>query len=130
MSKIEGPRIGPTGPDPVLYEDVAQLSGLKAALDPKQGGADSTAEAGAPKPLRELLWGRPIDPANLVSSPPLAAGTTSRPTGKELVQSLRSALERHTSSNSEAEGRLLATVKNLTDAQEGILMRLAKLTKA
>ncbi|MFN8548555.1 MAG: hypothetical protein U0527_11500 [Candidatus Eisenbacteria bacterium] len=130
MSKIEGPRVGPTGPDPVLYEDVAQLSGLKAALDPKQTGADTAMEAGASKPLRELLWGRPVDPANLVSSPPLAAGTTSRPTGKELAQTLRGTLERHTSSKSEAEGRLLATLKNMTDAQDGVLMRLAKLTKA
>ena len=126
MSKIEGPRVGPVGADPVLYEDVAQLTNLKAALDPKA----EAAEASAPRPLRDLLWGKAADASTLVSPPPTPTSMNGKPEGKELVLSLRGALERHRAPESEAEGRLLSTLKGLVDAQEGILMRLAKLTKA
>lgn len=126
MSRIEGPRVNPVGADPVLYEDVAQLTGLKAALDPKAEASD----ASAPRPLRDLLWGKPADSSTLVSPPPTPAAMNGRPSGKELVASLRGAIERHRSPATEGESKMLSTLKGLADAQEGVLMRLAKLTKA
>ncbi|MBK8229769.1 MAG: hypothetical protein IT349_21545 [Candidatus Eisenbacteria bacterium] len=129
MSRIDGPKVGPSGQDPVLYQDVEQVAGLKAALDAKTPGAEPPVSTG-PRLLRELLWGRPLDPGLLVSPPPLPESMTNRPSGKDLVSLLRGAVETAEVPTSEAERRMVSTLKGLVDAQEGVLLRLSKLTKA
>lgn len=129
MSRIDGPKVGPAGHDPVLYQDVEQVAGLKAALDARPQGAEPSTAAGT-RPLRELLWGRPLDPGLLVSPPPLPDSMTARPSGKELVTLLRGAVEQADAPTSEAERRMVSTLKGLVDAQEGVLLRLSKMTKA
>jgi hypothetical protein len=127
MTKIDGGRVGPVGPDPVLYEDVQALEHLKSALDPKAAPSEAREPSRA---LRDLLFARPADAGGLVSTPPLPEGMAARPTGRECVALLKRAAERDPRSGEPAETRLRSTLKGLLDAQDGILARLAKLTKA
>jgi len=137
MSRVDNsglPPTRPSAPETPLYQDAAELQGLKSDLDRRVGSAQG-GERGASPAARVRYWGRPPVGDGPVSSPPLAEGMATRPDGRELQQLLRRALHAHRATDRDVppgvgETKMLATMQRLIDAQDRVAMRLAKLTKA
>lgn len=131
MSRIENRPVSGAGAQPVLYQDVAQLQALKTALDRKPAAGSGKDVSGA-RAAREKFFGKPADVGLLLSLPTLPLTVTARPNAKELADTLRGLVQGHPAprAESEAERRLLVVLQDLSRAQEGLVARLAKLTKA
>ena len=131
MAKVESRGVSGAGIPPVLYQDAAQLQGLKSELDRKAKATEGRDLTPA-RLNRDKYWARPSDGAALLSPPVLPSGATQRPDAKTMFECLKSVVQQRTPSPAafDAERRLYRTLQDLVKAQEGIMARLAKMTKA
>jgi len=127
MNRVGGGGIGGIGAPRVLYEDVAELEALKAEVD--KATPTRAAPVRAPGSIAALLSARPGRNDLMIDRPPLPPGGSRRPDGREM-QLLLHGIVRKGGSTRGAEGRMVETVRLLTQARDRVQIALAEGRKA
>jgi hypothetical protein len=127
MNRVGGGGIGGIGAPRVLYEDVAELEALKAEVD--RAAPTRAAPVPAPGSVASLLAARAGRNDFMLDRPPLPPGGTRRPDGREM-QLLLHGIVRKGRGAGGAEGRMVETVRLLTEARDRVQVALAEGRKA
>lgn len=129
MARIEQSNVGGVRREPLLYQDSAQAA-AKPDLE-KRAAAGAGKDFSVARGARDKYWAPASSADLLLANPALPDSFEKRPDAREMAGLIKGIVERHSprSATSEGERRLLLVLTDLVKAQDGILTRLAKMTK-